>query len=149
MGKRNGKVKDVEPQFIIPSHVSKEMHTWITGLLGEWEFSAEDYKILLLGANAWDLAERCRKIIAQKSPTYIDRFGAPRSRPECAVLRDSRIGFLRCIAALNLVEEPPESEQEMRRPYTNPRRVPEWVRQLREGKTSAAQGDEGTDDLLT
>lgn len=131
-----GKDEEQKPQFIIPRHISTEMRRWISGLVEEWDFSADEFKILLLAVNSWDLAERCRIVITKKSPVYIDRFGSPKARPECAVLRDSRIGFLRCMAALNLVTEEPEEEEQVKRPYANFRRTPEWVRVLAE-KASA------------
>jgi hypothetical protein len=88
------------------------MRKWITELMEHYAFLPQEFAILTKAAESWDLAEKCRVIIARRGPTYIDRFGAPRSRPECAILRDSKIAFIRCLAALNLgTEEEPEEEK--------------------------------------
>ena len=47
-------------------------------------------------------AEKARAAIAQDGATYIDRFGAPRTRPEIAIERDSRQAFARLLAQLDL-----------------------------------------------
>jgi hypothetical protein len=39
---------------------------------------------------AFDLAEKCRKILDKEGLCYTDRFGAPRARPEAKILDDGR-----------------------------------------------------------
>jgi hypothetical protein len=104
----------------IPPHISKKMRAWIHELLAEWEFSADNFKVLILAAEAHDRYNKARIVLSKKGVSYTDRFGAPRCRPEVAVERDSRLAFLRCIRALNLEYDEPEEEPLAKRPYTTP-----------------------------
>lgn len=60
------------------------------------------YALLRVCLLAWDRAEAARKTLDELGVTYTDRFGAPRSRPEVAVERDSRLAFIRCMRELGL-----------------------------------------------
>jgi hypothetical protein len=63
--------------------------------------------LLTLAGEAWDRCEQARTLLATHGLTYADRFGQPRSRPEVAIERDSRIAFARLIRELSLDVEPP------------------------------------------
>jgi phage terminase small subunit len=56
---------------------------------------------------AWDRSEQAREALAKHGMTYEDRFGAPRSRPEIAIERDSRLAFARLVRELGLNVAPP------------------------------------------
>jgi hypothetical protein len=66
-------------------------------------------RLLTLAAEAWDRGEAARRAIAKHGMIYQDRFGQPRQRPECAIERDSRIGFARLLRELDLDVAPPDS----------------------------------------
>jgi phage terminase small subunit len=64
-------------------------------------------KLLTLAAEAWDRCQQAREALAKHGLTFEDRFGCPRSRPEIAVERDSRLAFARLLRELDLDVEPP------------------------------------------
>ena len=105
----------------IPAHISKETRAWIVDVLEGWDFSPELYEVVVMAAEAKDRYEAARKVLSAKGTTYIDRFGAPRSRPEVAIERDSRIAFLRCLSALDLQYEEEPEPVENRHPRVPPR----------------------------
>jgi hypothetical protein len=74
-------------------------------LLDETE-DAEDPAHAGLTLAAWDRAQWAREAIAKHGAVFTDRFGAPRSRPECAIERDARIAFARLVRELRLDVEP-------------------------------------------
>jgi phage terminase small subunit len=59
-------------------------------------------RLLTKACEAWDRSERAREALAKYGMTYEDRFGAPRSRPEVAIERDSRLAFARLVRELGL-----------------------------------------------
>ena len=72
---------------------------------------AEDERRLLTAcAESWDRLQQAREALAANGLTYLDRYGAPRSRPEVAIERDSRIAFARLLRQLDLDAGPPEVE---------------------------------------
>ena len=94
--------------LIPPRHLSEAMRTWVSSIADRYEIESQHFKILVLAAEAWDRCESARAVLTKQGVSYIDRFGAPRSRPEVAVERDSRIAFVRCLAALALENETPD-----------------------------------------
>jgi phage terminase small subunit len=73
----------------------------------DYALEPSDVKLLVLAAEAWDQGELARGALAEHGLTYTDRFGAPRARPEAAILRDSRIAFARLLRDLRLDVEAP------------------------------------------
>jgi hypothetical protein len=90
-----------------PRHLSKHMRSWVLSILDRYEIEPQHFKILILAAEAWDRCENARKVLSKKGVSYLDRFDAPRARPEIAVERDSRIAFVRCLRELALENEQP------------------------------------------
>lgn len=73
----------------------------------DYELAGHHIKLLTLAAQAWDRAEQARQILDTEGLTYLDRYDNPKTRPEIAVERDSRIAFARLLRELSLdVEEP-------------------------------------------
>jgi phage terminase small subunit len=64
-------------------------------------------RLLTMAATTWDRAEQARSVLDKHGLTYLDRFDAPRARPEVAIERDCRTGFARLIRELDLDVEPP------------------------------------------
>jgi hypothetical protein len=80
---------------------------WWRTVAAEHQLEAHHYLLMESAANAWDLAEAARLEIAKEGMSYLNKEGEPRPRPECAVLRDSRIAFARIVKELDLDPPPP------------------------------------------
>jgi len=65
-------------------------------------------RVLTLACEALDRCEEARGALATHGTTYLDRFGAPRARPEVAIERDSRTAALRAFRELSLDGEAAE-----------------------------------------
>lgn len=87
-----------------PAHLSSAAKTWFTKVAAENKVNGAQAKLLAMAAETWDRYERARKTLDAQGVTYTDRFGAPRSRPEVAVERDSRLAFVRMLRELGLAE---------------------------------------------
>jgi len=101
-----------------PTHLSAASRAWWTHVVSCWEGVEEHHlRLLTLACQAWDRAEEARRIIAKEGPTYLDRFGAPRRHPGCAIEAESRAAFGRLVRQLNLDEaEPGPPRNQWRRP---------------------------------
>lgn len=92
-----------------PSHLSESTRTWWDALTSEFMLEDHHLRLLTLAAEAWDRCQQAREILAREGLTFSDRYGSPRTRPEIAIERDSRLAFCRCLRELNLdVAPPPE-----------------------------------------
>ena len=111
-----------DPLLTLPRHLSVPMRKWVGSILDRFLIAPEHFKVLIVAAESWDLAQKCRAALAKHGATYVDRFGAPRMRPECAVLRDSRISFLRALRELSLENEQPDDSPSPRVAPTIPRK---------------------------
>lgn len=93
-----------------PAHLSPEVAVWFCSVVSQFVLEDHHLRLLRAACEAWDRCQQARVILAEQGLTYLDRFGAPRSRPEIAVERDSRLAFARLVRELNLdVDPPPES----------------------------------------
>ena len=116
-----------DPLLTTPRHLSNAMRKWVARVCERYQVAENDFKLLVMAAESWDLAENARIVIRKHGVSYRDRFGQPRQRPECAVLRDSRIAFIRIMRELNLESEvPPEDD-----PPKHPRIAPHIPAQKR------------------
>ena len=92
-----------------PAHLSKESGEWFSRIVVEYALESHHIKLLTLACEAWDRCCEARHAIEKNGLTYIDRFEQPRSRPEVAVERDSRLSFARLCRELCLdLSEPAE-----------------------------------------
>lgn len=65
-------------------------------------------RLLTLAGESWDRCCQAREALTIHGLTFEDRFGCPRSRPEIAIERDSRLAFVRLVRELDLdIESPP------------------------------------------
>lgn len=80
-------------------------------MIAEYALEPHHLHLLKLACEALDRAEEARGALATHGTTYIDRFGAPRLRPEVAVERDSRLSFARLCRELDLDTEAPVSSR--------------------------------------
>src|SRR5690242_16414020 len=100
-----------------PEHLETTTQAWFRAVLADYELEPHHVRLLTLAAEAWDQAQAARQVIAVEGMTYLDRFGAPRTRPEIAIERDNRLAFARLLRELALDVAPPESRPP-RRPGT-------------------------------
>ena len=85
-----------------PAHLRAATGAWWAEVVDRFELEGHHVRLLTLAGEAWDRAQQARAALDEHGLTYTDRFGAPRTRPEVAIERDSRIGFARLIRDLNL-----------------------------------------------
>jgi hypothetical protein len=127
----------------IPKHLSRKAREWVKEVLEGWEPAPEDVSVAILGGEALDAGEKARKFLAVHGSTFLDRFNHPRTRPEVAIERDSRTAHLRAarqlkdairawVKAEDAAEAAEVESQTVRRPYQNPRAIPEWVQHQRQ-----------------
>ncbi len=95
-----------------PKHLKSTTRRWFEGVLEEYELEPHHIRLLTLAGEAWDRCNQAREIIDREGMTYLDRFEAPKARPEIAIERDSRLAFARLIRELDLdVSPPPEASR--------------------------------------
>ena len=89
-----------------PPHLRPTTREWFNSVLAGYELEEHHLRLLTLAGEAWDRGQQAREVLDKEGLTYIDRFGAPRVRPEAAIERDSRIAFARLIREMALDAEP-------------------------------------------
>jgi P27 family predicted phage terminase small subunit len=93
-----------------PAHLTLPTRRWWAQVVATYALEDHHVKILTAAAESWDRMVAAREAIDQHGLTYADRYGNPRARPEVAIERDARIGFVRCLRELALdVDAPGES----------------------------------------
>lgn len=94
-----------------PEHLAPKTAAWWKRVVAEFALEEHHLRILQAACEAWDRMEQARTAIATLGLTYVDRFGAPKTRPEVKVENDSRIAFARMLRELGLdvagPDEPP------------------------------------------
>lgn len=93
-------------QILPPSHLAVPTRQWFSAVLAEYALEPHHVRLLTLAAEAWDRGVMAREALAEHGMTYLDRFDQPKSRPEIAVERDSRVAFARLLRELGLDLEP-------------------------------------------
>jgi phage terminase small subunit len=96
-------------KLIDTSGLSPETAGWVRSVLRTWVLEPHHIKLLLLAAQHWDRAQNARREIEKNGPTFTDRFGSPKSKPEVQIERDSSVCFARLLRELALDVELPES----------------------------------------
>lgn len=93
-----------------PKHLKSATRRWHDEVATTFELDPHHLRILRLACETWDRCQEAREVIDREGLTYLDRFGAPRARPEVAIERDSRIAFARLVRELGLdAVEPDEA----------------------------------------
>jgi P27 family predicted phage terminase small subunit len=93
-----------------PRHLRPATRRWWESVVGDYDLEPHHVRLLTLAAEAWDRCQQAREVLDRDGLTYTDRFGQPRSRPEVAIERDSRVAFARLLRELALDIEPPAEE---------------------------------------
>jgi P27 family predicted phage terminase small subunit len=89
-----------------PSHLQAATKRWWQAVHEAYELEEHHARLLQMACEAWDQAQEARAALRKHGPTYNDRFGQPRSRPEVAIERDSRLAFCRILRELRLDIQP-------------------------------------------
>jgi len=119
------RAKPAKPLLGLPTHIQAATRAWAEHVMNEYVLEPHHIKLLVAAAEAWDRYQQARAAIAEHGVTFVDRFGAPRSRPEIAVERDSRLAFARMVRELALdVDEPREGRPPAIRGSAILRRLP-------------------------
>ena len=98
-----------------PEHLAPATREWWMATLRDFELEDRHLRLLTLAAESWDRCVQAREAIAEHGLTYVDRFEAPRLRPEVAVERDSRLAFAKLLRELDLQDAPPPDPRPSRR----------------------------------
>jgi hypothetical protein len=91
---------------------------WWNAVVRTYVLEPHHLRLLTLAAEAWDRGQEARLTLVKKGLTYLDRFGQPRTQPEVAIERDSRVAFARLLRELCLDIEPPPDSRVARRAGT-------------------------------
>lgn len=92
-----------------PPHLSPATQHWWRAVFREYRLEPHHLRLLQLAGESWDRCQAARAVLDVEGISYLDRFGAPRVRPEVGVERDSRLAFARLIRELDLDVDPPVS----------------------------------------
>jgi hypothetical protein len=92
-----------------PRHLRAAGRRWWLEVHANFELEGHDEPVVTLAGEALDRAVAAREAIDKHGATYLDRFGAPRARPEVAIERDSRLAFARLLRELALNVAAPDS----------------------------------------
>jgi phage terminase small subunit len=90
-----------------PSHLTPASKSWWQVVVENFELEPHHLKLLQAAAESWDRLQSARAVLDKEGISYLDRFGAPRARPEVAVERDAKIAFARLVRELRLDDIPP------------------------------------------
>src|SRR5882757_9583851 len=94
-----------------PGHLSAATRRWWHAVVDEYALEPHHLRLLQLAGEAWDRCVQARELIAKHGPTFTDRFGSPRKRPEISIEESARIAFARLCRELDLDVEPPASNR--------------------------------------
>lgn len=98
-----------KPTIRPPLHLKTATKKWWKKVVETYELEEHHVRLLTLAAEAWDRGDQARETLATKGLTFEDRFGQPKSRPEVAVERDSRLAFARLLRELCLDTDEPDA----------------------------------------
>jgi phage terminase small subunit len=92
-----------------PKYLKPATRAWFAQVVTDYELDEHHLRLLTLAGEAWDRGQQARTEIEKHGITYVDRFGAPRKRPEVSIEAESRISFARILRELDLNVDPPPS----------------------------------------
>jgi phage terminase small subunit len=98
-----------KPTQTAPKHLKPKTRAWVESVLERWVLEEHHRTLLIMAAESLDRSNAARAIIDQKGPTYLDRFGQPKPRPEVTIERDAKATFARLLRELDLDLETPAS----------------------------------------
>jgi phage terminase small subunit len=99
--------KNSAATFKPPLYLKKETRDWMNYVLSEYDIDQHHFRLLTLAAEAWETGQEARAAIAEHGAVYLDRFNAPRKRPEVSIQAEARIAFAKILRELDLDVDPP------------------------------------------
>jgi P27 family predicted phage terminase small subunit len=90
-----------------PKHLRAATSQWWEQIVAEYDLDSHHVRLLTKACEANDRCEQAREAILKHGLTFLDRFGSPHARPECAIERDSRVAFARLVREIGLDVSPP------------------------------------------
>jgi hypothetical protein len=90
-----------------PKHLTPATRAWFASVCEEYELDEHHLRLLALAGESWDRGQQARTELEKHGITYVDRFGAPRKRPEVSIESESRIAFARILREIDLDCAPP------------------------------------------
>ena len=83
-----------------PRYLKAATRRWWASVIADYELEPHHVMQLTAAAQAWDRFQGARGVLDKSGLTYDDD-GKPRSRPEIAIERDSRLAFMRAMRELS------------------------------------------------
>jgi phage terminase small subunit len=99
--------KKTAATFNPPDYLKPATRDWMNYVLSEYSLDQHHFRLLTLAAEAWETGQAARAEIAKHGAVYLDRFNAPRKRPEVSIQAEARIAFAKIIRELDLDVDPP------------------------------------------
>src|SRR3954468_19146406 len=90
----------------LPSYLSPAMKEWWVAVLEDYDLDRHHLHLLEGACGAWDRMMEARAALDANGLTFTDAAGCPKTRPEVAIERDSRVAFARLVRELDLDEAP-------------------------------------------
>lgn len=91
----------------LPDHLRDAGRAFYSAVAAEYGITdAAGMALLLRAAECVDRMRAAQASIATLGELVLDRYGAPKLNPACALEKDARAGFLAAMRALNLDLEP-------------------------------------------
>jgi len=90
-----------------PQHLQPATLAWWRSVTSEYALEPHHLRLLQAACEAWDMCQAARTALALHGLTFTNSQGEPRTRPEVAIERDSRLTFARLVRELDLDTEPP------------------------------------------
>ena len=90
-----------------PSYLSAAMMVWWESVVEDYDLDRHHLHLLEAACGAWDGMVEARAALTVSGVTFADQNGCPKTRPEVAIERDSRVAFARLVRELDLDEAPP------------------------------------------
>ena len=94
-----------------PKHLRADTLRWFAEVTADYELESHHIRLLTKACESWDRSEQAREALNKYGLTFNDRFGAPHSRPEIAIERDSRLAFARLVREIGLDVSPPSDSR--------------------------------------
>lgn len=100
-----------------PAHLRASTRAWFASVCEGYELEQHHERLLQVAGEAWDRSQLARESLRRHGLVFVDRFGAPKQRPEVSIARDAMVVFMRAVRELRLdVGQPAEDERPPRIP---------------------------------